>query len=319
MKSEPKKKAVIIGLGWLGMPLAETLIRRSFFVAGSVSSTEKLEYLKNIQASSADNSLKSLRFTCFNLYEQNNVALKQEEPLSEILGDSLKDASVIVNIPPGRRNFNRSLYVDKMIHLFEDLFTGGALQLIFISTTSVFNGHNTIINNQSPLAPTTESGYAHQTLEQFLFTHYPDLSCVIRPSGLVGPNHPISTKKTDSHYRHPIFSMSKKTDISRGLDPINLIHRDDLNECIHACIDQNKTNAAYNLAAALHPTRYEYYTWCAKQLGLSMPQFRQEDLNETFITEHGVNKIIDASDTCSELGLELKYPSPFDMLPNESN
>ena len=99
-----------------------------------------------------------------------------------------------------------------------------------------------------------------------------------------------------------------KTNIEKGHDPVNLVHLDDVIAVIVAAIEQKDTGQALNVSATEHPTRKEYYEWCAKQLNLPMPGFLEDN------KKRQIGKIIDASDTYSLLGLVPNYNSPYKML-----
>lgn len=291
------QKVFIVGLGWLGLPLAFSLIAAQAKVYGSVSSEQKRKnYAPYIDAQH------------FNLY----TTLP-----SSLLPSCFANAAMVLNIPPGRSNFEQKPFVQSMLRLVDHAMQNGLEQLIFISTTAVFNGHFGSITNSTHTKPTTESGFAHQHIEQHLMSHYSNKACIIRASGLIGPT--IDINKQVIQYRHPVFSLSAKADIRNGNDRVNLVHQSDLIAAISQLIKLKMTAKSLNLAAIEHPTRFEYYTWCAKQLGLKAPSFYQQDLllNKTLeTTKHQQAKTIDAYDSFEQLGFIPQHPSPYTMLPS---
>lgn len=291
------QKVFIVGLGWLGLPLAFSLIAAQAKVYGSVSSEQK----RNSYAPYIDTQH-------FNLY----TSLP-----SSLLPSSFADAAMVLNIPPGRSNFDQKPFVQNMLQLVDHAMQNGLEQLIFVSTTAVFNGHFGGVINSTNTKPTTASGFAHQHIEQYLLSHYPDKVCIIRASGLIGPTFDIN--KQVIQYRHPVFSLSAKTDIRNGNDRVNLVHQSDLIAAISQLIKLKMTAKSLNLAAIEHPTRFEYYTWCAKQLGLTPPSFNQQDLllnKRLEITKQQHAKTIDAYGSFEQLGLIPQHPSPYTMLPS---
>jgi NAD dependent epimerase/dehydratase family enzyme len=52
-----------------------------------------------------------------------------------------------------------------------------------------------------------------------------------------------------------------------------LIHKDDCIGIIHKIIETNSNNEIYNAVAPFHPSRKEYYTQKAIELGLEIPEF----------------------------------------------
>lgn len=276
-------------MGWLGGPLAEQLSRAGHSVSGTTRNIDKAQMFNT----------NGIQTYLFDLYEYPHVQLPSA---------AFNDANVIINIPPGRKNFNQPLFIEKMTQLMLFAVTHHARHICFISTTSVFGNAKNEINKKSPFTPNTPSGEAHVKLEATLKglvnkssaknrTH----ASVLRAAGLV------------SQERHPIKTLSKKSDIALGNNPVNLIHRQDVIQAICAVTSApeslfNDQFYAANLCSSEHPSRATYYRWCAQQRGLPQPQF----LPDTRATIDG--KWINATQTIEELNLRLEYPSPYDML-----
>ena len=104
---------------------------------------------------------------------------------------------------------------------------------------------------------------------------------VLRFGGLIGGS------------RNPAKSLSGKTNIATPNAPINLIHQDDCIGIITAIIEQNFWCEKINASTPFHPTRKEYYTAKAKELGLPLPEFEENNSS---------GKVIDSSKLISELG-----------------
>ncbi|MFT4653289.1 MAG: nucleoside-diphosphate-sugar epimerase [Kangiellaceae bacterium] len=284
----------IMGLGWLGRPLAKKLLNYGGNVSGSVTSIEKQQKLQ----------LQSFNTDIFDLYKPINVQYTND---SQALATRFKDATLILNIPPGRSNFNKDLFIHNMLGLIDYAMHHGLHQLIFVSTTSVFGEHYGNVYNNTALQAKTESGKAHQAIELHLALHYLHKSKILRPAGLIGPS-PDKTDSSIHSQRHPIYSLCHKTDIPNGNDPVNLIHQYDVIQAIVALITKDIASHAFNLSAIEHPSRKEYYEWCAKELSLTIPTF----LDDT--KKRQLGKRIDATQSFIELGVTPKYSSPFAML-----
>ena len=302
-------KHLIIGLGWLGSPLALYFKSAGHTVAGTTRNAHKAESLTS----------QGIQTVLFDLYEND---------ASELPHELFQDAHVVINIPPGRKNFEPVLFIERMKRLFDYAQQHAALHICFISTTSVFGEIEGRVTNDSPLTPNTASGNAHVELEHYLKSlanavavgHDADINAnafncsVLRLAGLVGND------------RHPISTLSQKSDIAMGKNPVNLVHQEDviqaiaavlrssgkkgsLNEAAMATSSPFENNFfAANLCSAEHPSREQYYTWCAEQKGIRVPQFLPD--NRTQVN----GKWIDAAQTITKLGLTLRYPSPYDML-----
>ena len=89
---EERKKIAILGCGWLGLPLAKSLLSKGYEVKGSTTSESKLDVLKNAGISPFQIQL-------------------EEHQIIGTIEDFLKETNVLViDIPPGlRREFSTSL------------------------------------------------------------------------------------------------------------------------------------------------------------------------------------------------------------------
>jgi len=269
----------VIGLGWLGQPLASHFLAKGAKVFGTTTSIGKNQKLKEQKIDCA----------LFNLYEGGANALPNS---------FFNNSHLILNIPPGRNNLDGAAYTANMMSLIDHAFECGLKQLVFISTTSVYGDSEGDITNRSARAPQTTSAVAHCNIEDHCIQNYSKRVCILRPSGLVGAN------------RHPAISLSGKAGIALGNNPVNLVHRDDVISAIDAIISKNIVQKALNLSSLEHPCRSDYYTWCAQQLGLRIPLFERDERPPSAIT----SKKIRAQETYAILGIKPKYPSPYDML-----
>ncbi|OFA30153.1 hypothetical protein BAE46_12310 [Glaciecola punicea] len=287
----------IMGLGWLGRPLASVLQQYGANVSGSVTSASKQQMLLT----------ESLTADIFDLYKPIN---KQYTSNGKVLATRFTDASLVLNIPPGRTNFSQHAFVNSMIALIDCAMQNGLQQLIFISTTSVFGEQHGKVNQHTAVQAKTESGKAHQAIEAHLALYYPDKSKVLRPSGLIGPNPSDTSNKNlvAPKMRHPIYSLCNKSDIPNANDPVNLIHQADVIQAILALLSTQPVSHAFNLSALAHPSRKAYYQWCAKRLALPIPTFLHDP------KERQLGKLIDATQSFIDLDFTPTYASPFDML-----
>ena len=286
-------KVFIIGLGWLGQPLALHLKAQGHQVAGTSRDQKKCAKL----------SREGIDARIFDLYEWST-----KTPSSQISNNSAIDsalvsrARVLINIAPGRRSIEIAPYVDAMCRLIDYLFVEGAAHLSFVSTTSVFGNEVGLLNEQSKINPQTGSGIAHSKIEAYIMQHYASKAAIIRLAGLIGAN-------TDGSLRHPVTSLVKRDAIKNGYHRVNLLHQQDAIECISALINTGISGRILHACSDEHPSRQEYYNWASKVLGLGKVNFLQES-NDT--ANRG--KIIDARESLDSLNVTLKYPSPFDML-----
>ncbi len=296
-------KLLIIGLGWLGLPFALDAISKGYKVYGSSREAKKRNLLSEL----------AIESQLFALGDPPEISFPKTV---------IENAVVVINIPPGRKDFSREWFVHNMKTLFQYSIDKGAEKIIFVSTTSVFGDLSGIICNSTKPNPISESGLAHVELEDFLLDQDIIPAHILRLSGLVGPTYSLSYEGvkaakmglgTDSYanaYRHPIFHLAKKQNHGDGQTPVNLVHLKDVTNTLFALLAYQGYSQAFNLSAPQHPSRSEYYSWCAEQLKLGKLNFTNKPAK---LTEDG--KLIDASETLETLSINLQYPSPYDMLP----
>ena len=247
----------ILGCGWLGLPLAEHLIANGYTVKGSTTSPDRIGELesKEIEAFILELSPDAISGD-YKAFLQNSKTL-------------------IIDIPPKLRGENPESFVEKMkIFVHKAILNSSIENVLFISSTSVYGEEAINVTEETPEKPETLSGKELLETEHFLQNQTAFKTTILRFSGLIGDN------------RNPAKSLAGKTNIATPQAPINLIHQDDCIGIISAIIEQNFWNEKLNASAPFHPTRKDYYTSKAQQLGLKLPQFEESNAS---------GKIIDSS------------------------
>lgn len=271
----------VIGCGWLGLSAAKHLVKQGYQVAGSSRNNSKLAQLNQLGITP--------------------VAVDVYEPQS-YQNSAIADCSIwIINIAAGRRTTDFAVYVGKMKQLIDYAATCKIAHLIFVSTTAVYGNPPGTVVETTELQPVTASGKAHAEMEEYIQSRLSARSSILRLAGLVSID------------RHPARSLSKRTEaISGGKQVINLIHRTDVVAALSILCERGPMGTKpLHLASPDHPSRKDYYTWAAEQLGLKAPLFTCEENTQY------ESKRIDCSDSLMRLGLTLKYTSPYDMLTEE--
>jgi nucleoside-diphosphate-sugar epimerase len=253
----------ILGCGWLGLPLAEHLIDKGYTIKGSTTSPHRM------------GELESKEIEAFIL----------ELSAAEISGDYQEflqnSQTLIIDIPPKLRGENPESFVGKMKTFIEKAVLNSSIgNVLFISSTSVYGEEAITVTEETPEKPETLSGKELLETEHFLQNQTAFKTTILRFSGLI------------SNTRNPAKSLAGKTNISTPQAPINLIHQDDCIGIITSIIEQSFWNEKLNAAAPFHPSRKDYYTSKAQQLGLELPQFEESNAS---------GKIIDSSKLIASL------------------
>ncbi|MBN6711365.1 SDR family oxidoreductase [Haemophilus haemoglobinophilus] len=272
------KSVSIVGLGWLGLPLARHLKNLGWEVKGTKRTHEGVEQMRLI------------RLETYHLELTPDINADPDD-LTELLSVD----ALVINIPPSQYFFHLQHYVQGVKNLVNESLLHGVQHIIFISSTSVFPDISAEFDESSQFEPQSEMSKALLEIEQWLF-ELKDVDCdIIRFGGLIGAD------------RHPVYSLAGKTELSTGNTPINLVHIDDCARAIQLLLETPSYQRLYHLVAPQHPTRAEYYTQIAEQLGLELPHF--------ICSEQDPQRIILADKICQELGFVYQYPEPYLMLP----
>ena len=274
------KKISILGCGWLGLPLAKSLLKKGFSVKGSTTSTEKIAVL---EAAGIEPFLLEVSETkiigAITMFLEN----------SEIL---------IIDIPPKLRGNSAENFVLKIQNLLPFIEKSSVEKVIFISSTSVYADDISTALTVTELTkpqPETESGKQLLQTELLLQNNKNFQTTVIRFGGLIGED------------RHPIRFLAGRKNIENPDAPINLIHQVDCIGIIELIIkkglrqaqsDRELKTGTFNAVAPFHPTRKDYYTQKAIALNLALPEFEQ--------SKPSVGKIISSEKVESVLEYKFK-------------
>ena len=265
------KQISILGCGWLGMPLAKSLLEKGFSVKGSTTSLEKISAIES------------------NGIQPFQIELSETEIKGEI--DSfLKNSEIlIIDIPPKLRSISSENFVKKIQNLIPFIEKYKIKKVLFISSTSVYSDKNKIITEQTKPNPETESGKQLLETETILQSNTNFKTTVIRFGGLIGED------------RHPIHFLAGRKNIENPEAPINLIHQEDCIGIIEAIVKQECWNETFNAVAPYHPTRKDYYSKKAQQLNILAPKFEVE--------KNTSGKIIRSDKLITELNYNFIYES----------
>lgn len=240
------KQISILGCGWLGLPLAKSLLQKGFSVNGSTTSTEKLIVLKNSGISSFE-------------------IILEGKTISGNIQEFLKGSeTLIIDIPPKLRGNSKENFIEKMETLIPYIENSTIKNVLFVSSTSVYAEDNSIVTEDTKPEPETEGGRQLLAVEQILFRNSHFKTTTLRFGGLIGED------------RNPVRFLSGRKDIESPKAFINLIHQEDCIGIILKIIEKESWNETYNAVAPFHPSREDYYTQKAVELNLVAPEFNYE-------------------------------------------
>lgn len=242
----------ILGCGWLGLPLAKSLITKGHIIKGSTTSREKLSQL----------SSEGISPYVIQLFE---------EGIQGDISALLSDAEVlIIDIPPGLRKDPEVNFVGKIVRLASQIERSGVKKVIFISATSVYEDTEAlpVYTEENAANGSAENAKQLMGAEELLKAAEAFETCVIRFGGLIGPG------------RHPVNYLAGKTDLKDAEGPVNLIHLEDCIGIIEAIINKEVWGETFHGVYPIHPTRKEYYSKIAKEEGLVGLTFHENSVSK---------------------------------------
>lgn len=242
----------IIGCGWLGTNLAKVLLQKGNAVLGTTTRAEKLKQL-------SENGIKSV---VFNLNSQISIEIID---FSEI---------VILSIPPFNRE-NPSDYGTSLVHLAQQF--NYKTRFIFLSSTGIYPEKNGIYS-ESYIFEKEEQNISLYQAEKQLTDLLQNRLTILRLGGLFGND------------RHPIYSISGKTEIKNPKGKINFVGKTDVISVIQLIAQQQIFGEVFNVVFPEHPIRESYYTQKAKALNLIAPTFKNSTSIEREINSSKIQK-----------------------------
>jgi nucleoside-diphosphate-sugar epimerase len=233
-------KISIIGLGWFGMELANSL-KSEYEVIGSkrivpVEQPDNLHILP-LDINAGDWELQ--------------------------IRDLLKANVVLLNIPPSGTT-SKDEFVFKSKRIIDLALQSSVEHFIFISSTGVFSNNREIVDENSLPDPETKNGNCLLDIESYLSEQPFQHKHIIRPGGLVGGK------------RHPIFYLAGRKNVSGRFHPVNLVHRKDLIELTKAVVKTKPPQLILHAVSPEHPGKEDYYKKAAEYFQLALPEFSDD-------------------------------------------
>jgi len=264
----------ILGCGWLGLPLAVSLIKDGHNVKGSTRDPDKIGQIK----------------------EQGiNPFLLELSPelISENPEEFFDSEILILNIPPARRDDIAQFHPIQIQSIIEAVNISPIKKVVFTSSSSVYPDLNREVFEDETAEPGKNSGKALKIVENMLLSEQGFKTTVLRLAGLVG------------YDRNPRNFLKKRRVIHKINVPVNLIHRDDCVGVIKKVIDQDAWGEIFNVCCDNHPKRIDFYKSEAERADLDLGNI--EDM------ETADYKLVSNKKLKNGLNYSFKYPDPLNM------
>lgn len=236
----------VLGCGWLGLPLAVSLLKDGFRVSGSTTSEEKINTLKR-------ENIKPFLISL------------NEEKIEGSISTFLQQVDIlIINVPPKLRSANSENYVKKIQLLHQEVKKAKIQKILFVSSTAVYGNVQGEVTEATLPQPETESGKQLLATEKIFQNDRELKTTIIRFGGLIGPN------------RHPVTVLSGRQGLTNGNAPINLIHLIDCIKVITEILKQSWWNEIINGVYPEHPSKQSYYRLKALEFGIQIPDYKED-------------------------------------------
>lgn len=260
----------ILGCGWLGFPLAKTLLTEGFSLKGSTTSEDKLPILENAGI-------------------QSYLLALDSDSVPDLFAEFLIGSqTLIIAIPPKLRGKNKDYsdahnnsFIRKIENLVPFIEQSAVESILFISSTAVYGETNEEINENSIPNPVTESGKQLLEIEKLLIRNCNFKTTILRFGGLIGED------------RHPARFLAGKENVANPDAPVNLIHIEDCIGIIQKIISTDTWNTTMNAVAPSHPSRKAFYTQKALDENLIPPSFNHEipSIGKTILSDYLIEKL----------------------------
>jgi nucleoside-diphosphate-sugar epimerase len=279
----PAMRVLIVGCGYVGVPLGAELVRLGHEVFGLRRSAV------------AENELKAAGIK----------PLVADITRPETLATLPRDFDWVVNCVAaggGAENYRR-VYLEGTRNLIEWLAPNPPKKFIYTSSTSVYaQNDGSQVTESSPTEPLAETSKILVETEKVLLDaavqkNFP--AVILRVAGIYGPDR--------GHW----FKQFLKDTAQIGGDGarfLNMIHRDDLIGCIIAALKNGRAGEIYNAMDDEPVSQLHFFQWLAQAVDKPLPPSAPENPGENR-KRVATNKRVSNRKLKMELGHPLKYPN----------
>jgi nucleoside-diphosphate-sugar epimerase len=277
-------RVLIIGCGYVGLPLGRELVRLGHEVSG----------LR--RTASAQNELKAAGIR----------PLFGDVTKPETLAGLPREFDWVVNCVASRgggAEDYRQIYLQGTRHLVDWLAAAPPKKFVYTSSTSVYGQTDgSQVKETSPTGPLAETAKVLLETEKLLLAALVERkfpAVILRVAGIYGPERGHGFKQ---------FLKNEARIEGDGLRFLNMIHRDDLISCIIAALKNGRAGEIYNAVDDEPVTQTNFFRWLAEELGKSPPPAAPGNPEEN--RKRGLtNKRVSNRKLKMELVCQFKYPN----------
>jgi nucleoside-diphosphate-sugar epimerase len=274
-------RVLIVGCGYVGLPLGAELLRQGHVVFGLRRSAPE-------QLSAA-----------------GLVPLQADIAHAEALGKLPPDFDWVVNCAAsggGGPDDYRRLYWQGTRNLISWLGASPLRKFVYTSSTGVYGQNDgSVVTEDSPAKPESPTAQVLVEAEELLLAAarkgFP--AVVLRAGGIYGPGRGHAFKQ---------FLRGEAQIEGAGARIMNMIHRDDLIGGIIAALKQGRPGEVYNAVDDEPVSQRAFFTWLAAELKRPLPPSVAAD--EDSWRQRGLtNKRVSNAKLRTRLEYQFKYPN----------
>ncbi|MEB2774749.1 epimerase [Algoriphagus sp. D3-2-R+10] len=266
-------KISIIGLGWIGLPLAQLLQKKGHTVVGSTTSAEN-------QAKIIGLGVEAIQFAL--------VPFPQGKGFQKLFTSEV----LVINIPPKSRSTDGKVYLEQLKFLRSMVDQSSIQKIIFVSSTGVYPdlARREAYKEDEEITPKT-TGNITLLKGEAAFKNWKELT-IVRFGGLMGDD------------RIPGKYAAGRANVA-GHTRVNFIYRNDAARMLAWIIEKELWGETYNGVAPIHSLRKDIYERNVFDLGFEPPKSYQN-------TSESDDRLVSGSKILST-GFEFDFPDPVDF------
>jgi nucleoside-diphosphate-sugar epimerase len=285
-------RVLIIGTGYVGLPLGAELARRGHDVSGlrrnvSTADTLRAAGLKPLLAD-----------------------ITRRDDLLKLPHDFDWVVYCVASDGGGAEEYRR-VYVDGMRNVINWLIGSGRRdagnprgpRFIYTSSSSVYGQNDgSLVDEKSPTEPSAETARVLLEAESELLAaaqHRDFPAMILRVAGIYGPDR--------GHWFKQFLKGEARLE-GDGHRFLNMIHRDDVIGSVIAALERGQSGEIYNAVDDEPVSQLNFFSWLAAALGKPLPVATAENVEAT--RKRGItNKKISNAKLKMQLGYRFKYPT----------
>jgi nucleoside-diphosphate-sugar epimerase len=281
-------RVLIVGCGYVGLPLGQALVAQGHIVVGVRRSSDADAELRaaNIEPAHLDITRPD---------DFNKLNTKLNSPFDWII-------NTVASSRGGGPDDYRQVYYQGTRNLLDWLANHPPRKFVYTSSTGVYGQDDgSVVKESSPTDPSAPTAKVLLETEALLLAaaqnQFP--AVILRVAGIYGPD------------RGHLFNQYLKNEAvipGKGLRLLNMIHRDDLIGAIITALVHGRTGEIYNAVDNEPVAQIHFFRWLSETLGKYMPPFGPEDIEADRKRALSHKKVSNRKITM-ELGYRFKYPT----------